>query len=106
MFSLFAFTGIYVGEGSEAFSAVATKELIQPFFCGSTSEVNSIYTDSRTGQSFPLINKVNDLCDGIMSVPEIKHIDLSNVEFCDMTLPDDVEDYCEKKDMSFLTADI
>jgi len=87
-------------------SGTLMKELLQSYFCGFEHTSNSVYTDTRTGQTYNLQSNLNNSCAGIMSVQDIKRIDLSNVAFCDMTLPDDVEDYCETKDMSFLTADI
>jgi hypothetical protein len=104
-------SGDFTGKFDDRFSSYSykgsfTKDLLTSFFCGSTNNVAGDYTDLSTGRVYPMKDNQINKCNGIMPTSEIKKIDLTEVEFCDNTLPDDSEKMCETRDMSFLTSDL
>jgi hypothetical protein len=101
------FTGNFDDEfSSYSYKGSFTKDLLTSFFCGSTTNVAGDYTDLSTGRVYPMKDNQINKCNGIMPISEIKKIDLTEVKFCDNTLPDDSENMCETRDMSFLTSDL
>ena len=71
-----------------------TKDLLTSSFCGSTQNVTGDYKDLSTGRVYPMKDNQINKCNGIMPTSDIKKIDLTEVEFCDNTLPDDAESNC------------
>ena len=101
------FTGNFDDEySSYSYKGAFTKDLLTSLFCGSTNNVAGNYTDLSTGRVYPFKDNQINKCNGIMPTSDIKKIDLTEVEFCDNTLPDDSEYMCETRDMSFLTTDL
>lgn len=101
------FSGKFEDEySSYIFKGSFTKDLLSSMFCGSTLNLVANYTDLSSGTVYPMKDVENNKCNGSMPISEIKKIDLSEVEFCDNTLPDDSSDICETRDMSFLTSDL
>ena len=101
------FSGNYTDQySSYVYSGSMTKDLLSSFFCGYTNIVQAKYTDNSTGVVYPMNDNEVNKCGTMMSVDEIKGIDLSEVQFCNNTLPDNSGEVCEITDMSFLTADL
>ncbi|MBY0516353.1 MAG: hypothetical protein K2P81_05560 [Bacteriovoracaceae bacterium] len=83
-----------------------SKDLLSSMFCGSSMNLVGTYTDLSSGSIFPVKTNIVTKCGSMISVDAVKKIDLSNVSFCDYTLPEDSQNDCEMKDMSFLTRDL
>jgi hypothetical protein len=83
-----------------------SKNLLSPIFCNLTISSQKKNIDRMSGKTYSLnIEEINQ-CDDELELSDIKKIDLSAIEFCDTVSPQDPENICAIKNMSFLTHDL
>ena len=86
---------------------VVSKKLTSPIICDMSVKVKGTYTMNSTQQTVNYVSNSNSVCGEEMSIAEMKKLDLSSVEFCDLTKPEsDEEANCNVQDMSHLIKEL
>lgn len=81
-----------------------SKDLKSSIFCNAKSEINDSFTIKSTNKVLKAKSTTVTQCGKNMSKEEVKAIELNNIDFCQKD--ENGDSSCEKRDMSFLTANL
>jgi hypothetical protein len=90
--------------GTFASTTKSSKDLKSSIFCNSKTENNDSYKIKSSSKILKAKSTIVIQCGADMSKEQVKAIDLKNVDFCQKD--ENGDSSCEKRDMSFLTANL